>query len=371
VDLRVAAAARPQRDLPGAERPMRAVLLVSRARDEELALVGRLLEATGIPVVRLDAESVALTGVVIDPDRTDAEAVGAAQGAIRIHGQWVWPTVSWLRHFSPQAMPASRGAARRAFVAESWQALADQLTCVSTTAIASHQPGLLDQLVAARLLGVAIPRTVVTTEPAQAAELIHSPQVIIKALHRHYVEATAGLLTMVFPEVVDTASVSRIPSGPPIVVQEHIDHQLEVRAYYVQSHVTAAFAITKSGPGQPWLDPSGVSAELIETEPEVTRAVTALAETLGLTYGAFDFLISAGVPVFLEVNAAGDWLWLERKVGSAPVTTAVVRMLQSMHELCVGSGPTTSDRRSRNLNLVTFLSCGVALPPIDNDEDAL
>jgi hypothetical protein len=347
------------------------VLLVSRVRDRDLALVGRLLEATGIPVARLDAENAGSSRLVIDPDRIHPEGVGAVKGAIQIHGQWVWPTVSWLRHFSAQAIPAGRGAARRAFAAESWQALADQLACVSATTVTSPQPGLLDQLVAARLRGVAIPRTVVTTDPAQAARLLDSPRVIIKALHRHYIETAAGLLTMVFPEVIDRAAVGRVPAGPPVVVQEHIDHQLEVRAYYVCGQIAAAFAITKAGPSQPWLDPDAVTTELIEPKPELTYAVTGLAEALGLTFGAFDFLISAGTPVFLEVNTAGDWLWLERKVGASPVTTAVVHMLQSMHKLSVASGPTAADRRSGGLNLLSFLSCGVALPPVDNDEDAL
>ena len=138
-----------------------------------------------------------------------------------------------------------------------------------------------------------------------------------------------------------------------------------MRAYYVYGRVAAAFAITKSGPGQPWLDPDGVIGQQIRPQPELVSAVTALAQALGLTYGAFDFLISAGNLVFLEVNVAGDWLWLERKVSAAPVTTDVVRMLQTMHKHSVTIGPAMADNRSAGLNPVMFLSRGVALTPID------
>jgi glutathione synthase/RimK-type ligase-like ATP-grasp enzyme len=48
--------------------------------------------------------------------------------------------------------------------------------------------------------------------------------------------------------------------------------------------------------------------------------------TLGLTYGAFDFIRRAdGGLVFLEVNPTGEWAWLEDRLGF-PMRDAFVDM---------------------------------------------
>ncbi len=52
---------------------------------------------------------------------------------------------------------------------------------------------------------------------------------------------------------------------------------------------------------------------------------------MSLRYGAFDFLLSAGTPVFLEVNPDGDWRWAERRTRTTPVTLAVAAMLAALH----------------------------------------
>ena len=108
----------------------------------------RLLESIGVPVARLDAETAAVEGITVDLD----------QRAIRIGGRWICPTVTWIRHFAPQAMPARRGAALRAFSTDSWQALGDQLGAICAETIASSGAGLLQQLAAARAAGIRVPR---------------------------------------------------------------------------------------------------------------------------------------------------------------------------------------------------------------------
>lgn len=340
---------------------MPTVLLVSRAADEDAGMVARLLEATGTPITRLDAETVASAGLSVDLDGR----------AVLVDGRWIRPTVTWLRHFSHRAMFAEPDPLRRAFAEDSWRALADQLGVVSTATIGYREPGMLDQLAAARSCGVATPRTVVTTEPAKAAELLDCPYVIIKALHRHFVEASPGLLTGVFPVVAQRDALASIPSGPPVVVQEHVDHETEIRLYYVHRQVAAAFAILKSGPGQEWLNPALVTAQWIEPPPALAAAATALAKELVIEYGAFDFLISGGFPVFLEVNIAGDWRWVETKVGAEPVTIAVAGMLRAMHQNSVASESIPVNQASTSVNPVTFLSCGIYRTPVDKDEHSL
>src|SRR6185437_16805403 len=95
--------------------------------------------------------------------------------------------------------------------------------------------------------------TVVTTNPAEAAALVQSSKLVIKALHRHFVEARPGLLHGIFPQIIEPRDLRRLPAGPPVVVQEHVDHEAEVRVYHVHGQIAAAFEITKSDPAEPWL----------------------------------------------------------------------------------------------------------------------
>ena len=49
---------------------------------------------------------------------------------------------------------------------------------------------------------------------------------------------------------------------------------------------------------------------------DVKRRVFQLLERLGLVSGALDFIVTPdGRHVFLEVNPAGEWGWLERDLG--------------------------------------------------------
>jgi hypothetical protein len=341
------AAGSPERE----PEPRPAVLLITRIADRELDLAGQRLGAAGIPVVRLNAETAGLAGLVIDLDRA----------AVRISGKWISPTVTWVRHFTARAMPEQPGPVRRVFAGQSWHAIAAQLGAVSGMALPPPGLGLLDQLACARRTGVVAPRTVVTSDPGSARGIIGPGRVIVKSLSGHFVEASPGLLTGVFPQVTD-ADAADAPGGAiglPVVVQEYVDHEQEIRAYYVDGAVIA-FAIGKDNPAQPWLAPELVTAERIDPPDAISAAVRTLATAMSLHYGAFDFLLADGVPVFLEVNLNGDWCWLETRISAAPVTEAVAGMLARFHRDALAR---LGDGRADRLDPVRFLTGGRGVLP--------
>jgi hypothetical protein len=283
--------------------------------------------------------------------------------------------VTWVRHFTPEAMPARRGAAQRAFAAGSWQALGDQLGAIGVETVASAGAGLLQQLAAARAAGVRVPRTVVSTEPVAAAKSLDTGTVIVKALHEHFVEASPGLLTGVFPEVTDTGAMRQAgrPTRVPVVVQEHIGHEAEIRGYFVSGDLIT-FSVSKDGPAQPWLDPNAVRARQVEPPPRVAAAMTALAAALSVRYGAFDFLIAEGEPVFLELNWAGDWRWFETRARARTVTNAVTAMLRDLHRRAVANSladQLPDQHHPSGIDLITFLAKSGRADPIDKGDCSL
>lgn len=341
------------------------MLLVSRVVDREFALVGRLLESLGIPVARLDAETAAIEGITVDLDRR----------AIRVDGRWIRPTVTWVRHFTPRAMPARRGAAQRAFAVGSWQALGGQFGAICAQTISSTGAGLLHQLAAARAAGLRVPRTIVSTDPTAAAESLGAGTVIVKALPEHFIEASPGLLTGVFPEVTDVRAMRRPgrPTRIPVVVQELIGHEAEIRGYFIGGDLVT-FSVSKTSPAQPWLEPNAVRARRIEPPPGVAAAMTALAAALSVRYGAFDFLISGGEPIFLELNWAGDWHWFETRARARSVTIAATKMLRDLHQQALANsfaGHLPDQHHPPGIDLITFLAKSGRADPVDKGDCSL
>jgi hypothetical protein len=332
------------------------VLVLSRARDAELGEVTRLLRKLGIRCARVNADELAQVDLLVDPGRR----------LVRLAGQWLAPTVTWIRHFSPRAIEAPAAEvlaaevlaepAGRLFVQDSWHAAADSLADVSGVTIGSGRPGLLAQLRLAASCGVRVPQTFVTTDPAQAAGLMSSGRVVVKALHQHFVEAAPGRLTGVFPVVIEPGSLpDGAEPGPPVIVQEYVEHQAELRVYYVAGQLHG-FEISKRDPADLWLDSSRVAVTVVRLSQPVANAARTLATAFRLLYGAFDFLMCDGAPVFLEVNPDGDWRWIERKIGSAPVSEAAAQMLRDLHQARLPAAGAAGQPGPDSFSLLSFLA---------------
>ncbi len=326
-----------------ADRPAPCIMLLSRSCDAELDAVEGLLAAAGIRSARLNADELGAVDLLIDP----------ARRAVRLNGTWLWPTVTWSRHFSVQAIERAGSPARDLFLRDSWQAVADQLSAVYGTSIRPRHAGPLEQLLLAERHQIAVPRTVITTDPGQARSILRGSRMVVKALPGHFVEATPGRLTGVFPAIGRPPGPDTGPRpSPPLIVQEFVEHDAELRVYYVAGQVRG-FEVSKDTPADPWLAEDRVSVRSVDPPPQVVTATRLLAGAMQLSYGAFDFLLRADVPVFLEVNPDGDWRWFEIKAGVAPVTLAVAQILCDLHRDLL---PASAGRDTGSFELLTFLS---------------
>ena len=64
--------------------------------------------------------------------------------------------------------------------------------------------------------------------------------------------------------------------------------------------------------------------------PLIVERCVQLIKSLGLKYGAIDFVIdNSDNVVFLEVNPTGDWYWIEQKTG-LPITTAMAGLIEEL-----------------------------------------
>ncbi|MBB2745225.1 UNVERIFIED_ORG: hypothetical protein FHR35_005074 [Microbispora rosea subsp. rosea] len=327
------------------------VVLADRAGCAEFAVLQDTLHHLGVPSVRVDAESVAAL-------RLSATVTGRAGHdrtwcVLDLDGRRIAPTVVWARHFSPRAMPATADAAQTLLRAESWHAFVRQLCSLAPASLPGNRPGRLEQLAGAAAAGIRVPRTVVTTAPAEAAAAMPGRRVVVKVVGEHFVEASPGLLTGALPEIAARAEVLRRPAlDYPVIVQEHVEHDAELRVYHVAGAVHA-YSVGKRAPDSPWREEAEVTVTPVAAPPAVADAVRRLASLWGLVYGAFDLLLSAGEVVFLEVNTDGDWRWFEAKAGGREVSTAVALAIRTLHLAALGNtGPPSP------LELVDFLLLG-------------
>lgn len=195
---------------------------------------------------------------------------------------------------------------------------------------ASYKPV---QLAAATAAGLAVPESIITSDPhaahAWATELgrpiiykplggiWHADEGQVRALYTTRVQDVAELLD---PKLSLTAHL----------FQEAVPKRFEVRAIVVGARVFAARIDAGSDAArQDWrADYDALSYAEYQLPAEVCAALVDLHARLDLVYGAVDLICdTSGRWVFLETNPAGEWGWLAREIG-LPVASALAELMQ-------------------------------------------
>lgn len=306
-DLRRSAPA--TRGVPRGRGLAASILLISRAADGEFAAVAKLLDRIGIGVVLVHADQLAATDLLIDP----------ARRAVRLNGRWQLPTVAWQRHFTADAIEDGNG---------------DPAPAVP--------PGVLEHggRPARRRLGhrhpVSSPGHARSAQSRRAVRHRRAPN---PAHHR----PGAGGRTAQRPEA---RHQGRAPAFRRAVARTaHGDLPGDRRP----RRPSSAHSPRPARPG------AGIRRPRCADPPrKVVRAAAGLAAALSLRYCAFDFLVRDGRPIFLELDPAGDWRWIESKAGEPSVTMAVTRMLRDLHHANRPAG--TGGNHPSPFDLLAFLA---------------
>ncbi|MEQ8464541.1 MvdC family ATP-grasp ribosomal peptide maturase [Coleofasciculus sp. E1-EBD-02] len=194
----------------------------------------------------------------------------------------------------------------------------------------------LRQLRVASEVGFVIPKTLVTNNAESAREFFQQVQgkmvsKLLKSLSRS-MEATSFFVytSVVKPEDLEDAESL---SYCPMVFQEQIPKQMELRVVYVNGNVFVGGlkASVYETATVDWRRP-GVEAGAWEHHqlPEaLVRRLQAFMGKFGLFFGALDFILTpSGEYVFLEVNPIGEWGMLERDL-DLPISSAIADTLIS------------------------------------------
>jgi glutathione synthase/RimK-type ligase-like ATP-grasp enzyme len=308
------------------------ILVVSYPGEEHTAKVVEHLARAGREVVQIDLADF--------PSRRAVDfgwsSTGRPSFLVQHEGRWVdlarARAVWWRRVTGFAVDPAVRHGERAAFAhSETSQAIhgmLDSLSCPwmnprEADAAAHHKPY---QWSVAHALGLRLPRTLVTTDPDVAREFIaamHPAKVVFKAFLASIREWRETRL--VAQEDLDRLELVRYA---PVIFQEYVPG-VDLRITMVGEEIHAAEIDVRNTSYE--VDMRMVVGEgrmrAVTLPGELQRKLRQLQRRLGLVYGAIDMRrTEQGEYLFLEVNPAGQWLFVEERCG-LPISQALAGYL--------------------------------------------
>lgn len=181
--------------------------------------------------------------------------------------------------------------------------------------VAEHK---IHQLVIAKRLGFAVPRTIVSSDvkELQAFARSNPDGTICKPIyHGLFVDGPDSY--SVYTRQVSAEDFDGHENlDCPVLLQEKVPRQCDLRVTFIGRHCFTASVRTPS-PTVDWRDPAASATfSPAEINQELKAKCRKMLSSLGLQYGAFDFIRRPnGEEVFLEVNPTGEWAWLENSLG--------------------------------------------------------
>ncbi|MFF4034996.1 ATP-grasp ribosomal peptide maturase [Streptomyces sviceus] len=303
------------------------VLILTCEEDVTADMVVVHLNATGVPVVRLDpadlTDGVALSGEYVHGGfRGHLSAGGRLVGISGLRSIWV----------RRPGVPAARAAEPSQWLTEeSAQALygmlrgsdARWMNHPDAARRARHKPW---QLRLAQRCGLPVPATIVTTFPQAAREFAERyPDLVVKPVSgAHPQDPPRAVPTSRVAPDTDFAAVA----FGPTLLQRRVAKRADIRLTVVGETLLAARKVTGADDEvDVRFAPSTSSWQPTEVPPRVAAAVRDYLRAAELAYGAFDFAEDGdGTWWFLECNQSGQFGFVEVETGQ-PIARSIAEWL--------------------------------------------
>ncbi|HZJ67316.1 MAG TPA: hypothetical protein VFD36_27600 [Kofleriaceae bacterium] len=319
----------------------RTALLVTRSDDNHsVALVAAALEARGARAFRLDTDCFPTEVQLALHQPHGRSILRSAAGEVALAEiDAVWYRRAAIGAGLPDDMDPQQRAAALKESRATLLGMLDNLACftmdpVSAVRAAEHKPR---QLRLASELGLDVPRTLTTNDPDAVPAFWHQcgGRVVVKALSSFAIHDDAGREQVVFTSPLTADHLAHLDelALSPLTFQEHLDKTVELRVTVIGERVFAA-AVDSQALERSRVDWRREGSALLHAwrpyalPAAVTAALRALTSRLGLSYGAADFVVTPdGRHVFLELNPAGEWFWLDDVFGPRALSTAIADTL--------------------------------------------
>lgn len=201
-------------------------------------------------------------------------------------------------------------------------------TCITKPSILRRADNKVYQLSIAKELGFNLPDSLITNSNQLAEKFCNGKESIVKPLSIG--KLYDGDKTLIF----QTNKVKRELSFTnlefcPSYFQKYQEKDFEVRLTIVGDHLFPVKLDTqiREETRIDWrVDPEVIGYSVIDIPEKVKTLCLKLLSKLGLQFGAFDFIVKDDMYTFLELNANGQWGWLEDKL-DLDISLAIVNLL--------------------------------------------
>jgi hypothetical protein len=200
--------------------------------------------------------------------------------------------------------------------------------CVSPPDVMQAARWKMGQLAVADQVGLPAPRSLITNDPADAADFVRAGPTIAKAVAEVRVETADEVLIGETFELDDTFDPDTV-RPTPVLLQRRVDKIADIRVTAVGRTLFVVRIITPEGAPLDFrqTEPADCRFEVLGLPGALERGVLAYLDSFGLRFGAFDFAEDRdGTMWFLECKPAGQWGWLEPFTG-LDMTGALVDLL--------------------------------------------
>ncbi|HVG33984.1 MAG TPA: hypothetical protein VM911_12925 [Pyrinomonadaceae bacterium] len=317
------------------------ILIITRSDDNEsVRMVMQAIERKGVEAIRFDTDRYPTEVLLSASYERDDERLTLTNDAGEFNLREV--TAIWHRRLNlgaqlpltldKQLRDASLAETRAAAHAMLASLKAFRMDAVENIRRAENKQL---QLQVARSLGLEIPRTLTTNDPAAVHAFARSCQSgIVTKMLSSFAVYEEGRELVVFTNPVKPEDLTDL-SGLrlcPVTFQEMIPKALELRATVVGRRIMSA-SINSQASERAAHDWRRDGLRMIqdwqpyELPREVQEKILRLMDYFVLNYGAIDIIVTPdGRHVFLEINPAGEFYWLERYCG-LPIADAIADLL--------------------------------------------
>lgn len=187
----------------------------------------------------------------------------------------------------------------------------------------------LYQLEVASSLGFNVPKSLVTNQHKDAVQFLNSCErgIICKPIF-HGLLFSDNSAFAIHTNRVDESDLNELKtSNMPIYLQEEVDRVCDLRVTVVGRDIYTVKIQHDVEKTPDWrVKNQEVKQSVSELPSFIKDLIYKLMDALDLEYGALDFILDKdGNYVFLEVNPAGEWAWLENDLG-LPISESLIRL---------------------------------------------
>ncbi|MGV9263855.1 ATP-grasp ribosomal peptide maturase [Kitasatospora sp. NPDC003701] len=310
----------------------RPVLVSTEAEDPTADLVVAELNRRGVPVLRFDPGRDFPSRATL----AASTAAGSWSGSLTIGRRTA--DLSGVRAFYHRRpnpyTPETDHQADRFAAQENRRGLNGVLGALPGCLYLSHPQAVARaeykpaQLAVASRLGLRVPATLITNDPAEARLFAAAQPTIYKPLHAgsyHVDGSPAGI----WAAPVEPGEITDGVRTCAHLFQAQVPKSGDVRAVVVGERVLCALITAPPGVLDWRSEYRDLTYEPVDCPEPVRVALLRFLGEFGLRFGAFDFAVTPeGDWWFLECNPNGQWAWLEHAAG-LPITSAIAGLLEN------------------------------------------